>query len=167
MMKLIRTIISSVIEGNIKYFAGSGRVGETFANREYMQHYGFTSRPLKDGEGLVLKQGDKVFLIASDDRRYRISLAEGEVALYTDEGDKVHLKRGGVIEIEAGTKITGKAPMIELTDEAALRRLIDERIVALFNSHTHPGVSSGSGSTGTPSTPLQLDDVSTSKVKGY
>jgi phage gp45-like len=167
MMKLIRTIISSVIEGKIKYYSGSGRVGETFANREYMQHYGFTSRPLKDGEGLVIKQGDKVFLVASDDRRYRISLEEGEVALYTDEGDKVHLKRNNEIEIKAGTKCTVNSPLVELSDEAALRRLIDERFVTLFNMHTHPGVSSGSSSTGAPSTPLQLDDVSTSKVKGY
>lgn len=105
MKGLVRTLISSVTEGMIKRFSGSGRPGELFANREYFQHYGFTSRPLQGAEGLALVQGNTIFLVASDDRRYRIELAAGEVALYTDEGDFIHLKRNNLLHISSGRKV--------------------------------------------------------------
>jgi len=46
-------------------------------------------------------------VIAVEDRRYRTKgLAEGEVALYTDEdgsgGHRIHFKRGNIIELVAG-----------------------------------------------------------------
>jgi phage gp45-like len=44
-------------------------------------------------------------VFASDDRSYRISLDEGEVALATDEGDVIHLKRDHKIEITAGNAL--------------------------------------------------------------
>ena len=99
MITMIRSIISSVAEGVIKRFSGIGRPGETIASREYFQHYGFTSRPRAGAEGVCLKQGNNVIMIASDDRRYRIAVEDGEVALYTDEGHYLHFKRGGTLEI--------------------------------------------------------------------
>jgi phage baseplate assembly protein V len=106
MITLVRSILSSVVQGAIARFSGSGRIGEAFAGREYFQHYGFTSRPKAGAEGLVLIQGNTVYLIATDDRRYRIALEEGEVALYTDEGDRIHLKRGGEILVSSQGTVT-------------------------------------------------------------
>jgi len=162
MLKMVRSIISSVTEGVIKRFSGSGRSDETFTNREYFQHYGFTSRPLKDAEGIVIKDGNNIILIASDDRRYRIQVEDGEVALYSDEGDKIHFMRGKVIEITSGAKVTIKAPAVELAG-GSLRKLIDERLVDAFNSHTHPTAALGSPSM--PTTPLVLANVATEKTK--
>ncbi|MCE5274873.1 MAG: phage baseplate assembly protein V [Deltaproteobacteria bacterium] len=102
MMTLVRTLISQVAEGVIKRFSGSGRSNETFAAREYFQHYGFTSSPKAGAEGVAIVQGNVIYLIASDDRRYRVSLADGEVALYTDEGDFVHFKRGNLLHVSTG-----------------------------------------------------------------
>lgn len=105
MIDMIRSIITSVAEGVIKRFSGTGRPNETFTNREYFQHYGYTSRPLPDAEGIVLKKGNNIIMIASDDRRYRLEIEEGEVALYTDEGDFIHLKRNKILHINTGNKL--------------------------------------------------------------
>lgn len=69
---------------------------------EHVEPYGFTSEPLKDGlpEAFSLFfDGDRshgiVFCVA--DRRYRLKpLKAGEVAIYDDLGQKVHLTRSGI-----------------------------------------------------------------------
>ena len=62
--------------------------------------------------------------MASDDVRYRIKLVDGEMAIYTDEGDYVHLKRGRVIElvtetllVKASKKVRFETPLIEASGE--------------------------------------------------
>ena len=152
---MIRGIITSVVEGVIKRFSAVCRAGETISNREYFQHYGLTSRPLPGAECIIIKDGNHYIMVASDDRRYRPAVEEGEVALYTDEGDKAHFKRGKIYEIIAGeqlvittkaagitaaTSMTVTSPEINLGgDRAALQALVDERILALINAHTHGG----------------------------
>ncbi len=115
MVKMVRGIITEVTEGEIKRFSGTGRPGETFMDRELFQHYGLTSRPKADAEIIALKQGNVVVAIASDDRRYRIKLQEGEVCIYTDEGDFVHFKRGKEIHISTGNKL-----LIDATNEVEI-----------------------------------------------
>lgn len=86
---------------------------------ERFQNYGFTSHPHPGAEALavcVAGSRDHAVVVAVDDRRYRLaSLSEGEVAIYTDEGDKVVLKRGGVIEVTAATKVRLATPLVECT----------------------------------------------------
>ena len=86
---------------------------------ERFQNYGFTSHPLAGAEAVaasVAGNRDHVLVIAVDDRRYRLrGLAAGEVAIYTDEGDKVVLKRGGTIEVTAATKVRLVTPLVECT----------------------------------------------------
>lgn len=95
---------------------------------ERFQNYGFTSHPLAGAEAaVVFPNGDRAhgMILAVDDRRYRLkSLAPGEVAIYTDEGDKVVLKRGRVVEIttetlrvNAATKVELNAPTIEMNGQ--------------------------------------------------
>jgi phage baseplate assembly protein V len=82
---------------------------ELHSNVDRVQNYGFTSAPLPGAEGVFLSVGgsrEHGVIIAVDDRRYRLKpLAPGEVALYTDEGDKIHFKRGNKIEINSGAEI--------------------------------------------------------------
>lgn len=163
MITMIRSIISGVKEGVIKRFGGSGRPGETFADREYFQHYGFTSRPLAGAEGILLKQGNNIILIASDDRRYRIEAADGEVALYTDEGDHIHMKRGRVVEINtdtlkvaAATQVLLETPLVKTTGEVKAELDITDHITGsgrsmesmrtVYNGHSHTGDSGGTTS---------------------
>lgn len=70
---------------------------------EHVEPYGFTSEPLDDEQPEAFAAffgGDRshgiVFCIA--DRRYRLTkLKAGEVALYDDQGQKVHLTRDGIV----------------------------------------------------------------------
>jgi phage baseplate assembly protein V len=84
--------------------------GEVRDNLERFQEYGFTSVPLPDAEAVAVFLGgnrDHGIIISTDDRRYRLTgLENGEVALYTDEGDFIKLKRNNEIEINSGSKIT-------------------------------------------------------------
>ena len=181
MRRMIRGIIDNIVEGAIKRVSMRGLAGETILSREVFQHYGFTSRGLAGAEGIMIREGNHLVLIAEDDRRYRIALQDGEVALYTDEGDKIHLKRNRIIEIVGGEKVlvatksleatattsaTVICPVINLGGEReGLRRLIDERFKTLFDGHKHAGVQTGSGTSGTPTTTLDFGDHATDNVR--
>ncbi|WP_312375845.1 phage baseplate assembly protein domain-containing protein [Pseudomonas oryzihabitans] len=101
-----------------------GLAGEAVTG-ELMQQYGFTSAPLAGAEYIALPVGGNsrhTVVIAVDDARYRLTVVDGEVALYSDEGDHVHLKRGRVIEVvtetlvvKASTKVSFETPLIETT----------------------------------------------------
>lgn len=109
---MIRGIFTAVVEGVIKRFSASGRPDESFENREYFQHYGFTSRPLSQAEAIIIQEGNQIVAIASDDRRYRIRLESGEVALYDHLGQKILLKVDGTIQVLAVNEIHATAPLV-------------------------------------------------------
>lgn len=103
-----------------------GLAGEPVVG-ELMQHYGYTSGPPAGGDFIALPIGGNskhVVVIATEDARYRLKVEDGEVAIYSDEGDHVHLKRGRVIEVETETllvkaskKVRFETPTIETTGE--------------------------------------------------
>jgi len=195
---MIRGIVIAVIEGFIKLFSASGRTDESFDQREYFQHYGFTSRPLPGAEIIIIREGNHILAIGSDDRRYRLSIVEGEVALYTDEGDKIHLMRNKTIHIVSGNKLIADiANEVDINTKAAKvvattscdvtspavtinaavsciinspsvllggssgtpRFLVDERMIALYNGHTH-------GASPVPSQQMSLANECTVIAKG-
>ncbi|ELY4100554.1 phage baseplate assembly protein V [Cronobacter sakazakii] len=97
--------------------------GDTKENVEYIEPYGFTSTAHAGAEAVVLfPSGDRSHgvVISVSDRRYRLKgLRSGEVAVYTDEGDSIVLKRGRVTEIttselvvNAESKISLNAPQL-------------------------------------------------------
>lgn len=81
--------------------------GEQFES-EHWSHYGFDSRPHpKDDKGYceVLFSRDQDITICTKDRRYRVNLKDGEVALYTGKDGDVKcrqiLKPDGTVLIQA------------------------------------------------------------------
>lgn len=92
--------------------------GEVRDNVERFQEYGFTSHPLPGAEAVVVFAGgnrDHGLVIAVDDRRYRLkSLQTGEVAIYSDEGDTIILKRGKVVEVNTDTFRVNAATLAEI-----------------------------------------------------
>ncbi|WP_254309085.1 phage baseplate assembly protein V [Rahnella aceris] len=70
---------------------------------EHLEPYGFTSAPQLEAEAIALfPDGDRSHgvIIMVSDRRYRVTgLRNGEVCIYTDEGDTITLKRGRTIEV--------------------------------------------------------------------
>jgi len=111
---MIRGTVISVLQGMIQRISATCRVDETLSNREFIQDYGFTSRPKPGAEVIFIREGNHFIAIASDDRRYRIALEEGEIALYDDLGQIVHLTRDGIVA-SSPTKISATAPEITLT----------------------------------------------------
>lgn len=159
--------------------------GEADDAIERFQDYGFTSHPHPRAEAIVLAlTGDteQSVAIRVDDREYRLTgLAQGEVALYDDQGQKIHLKRNKEIEVSgcdkltatvgqtanitAGASITAIAPAVNLGAASGLQQLIDARFKALFETHTHKNVQPGTGNSGPPNQTLELADVATSVTK--
>lgn len=130
---LKRRIFNMVARGIARAVDDSGGVqewqaeflrGELKGGIERFQEYGFTSKPLAGAEGIGIFVGgnrDHGLIIACEDRRYRLKgLADGEVALYTDEGDKIHFKRGGEIHVEAGTLLKITAPLTTISGVLAV-----------------------------------------------
>ena len=115
--------------------------GEVKDGVEHFQEYGFTSHAPAGSEGVGLfVSGDRGhgIVVAVGDRRVRLkNLAQGEVAVYTDEGDKIHLKRGRIIEINGGTRVDivagteVRAGSSSATDFVALAQLVLDRLNAL------------------------------------
>lgn len=66
----------------------------------YLQPYGLQSAPKEGSSAVQLAVGGdagSLVTIIVHDRRYTIALAEGEVALLDDLGQKVHLTRTGIV----------------------------------------------------------------------
>ena len=128
--------------------------GEHRDEVERFQNYGFTSNPLPNSECVVIFPGgnrDHGIVVGIGDREFRLkNLESGEVALYTDEGDKIHFKRGNKIEIHGDA--------IELGKDTLERIVNGETFRTLFNAHTHIG--NLGIPTGTPIIPMPLTALS-------
>ena len=123
--------------------------GELKDDVEHMEPYGYTSCPQPGAEGVALfSGGDRshgvVIVIA--DRRFRLQgLKPGEVALYTDEGDKIHFERGhkltfktGTLNVEASEEVHFKTPSLMHNN------------VNVGGTHAHGGVQPGGGNSAGP-----------------
>lgn len=179
-LMVARSVVSLVTDGGgiqlvqVKLLAGEVRDGV-----ERFQNYGFTSVPHPGAEGVMVCVGgdrDHGLVIAMDDRRYRLKgLAEGEVAIYDDQGQACHLKRDKTIHLygcdnliaDVATQATLNCPAINLGgDRETLQRLVDARILAILAAHTHNNVQPGSGSSGNMNEALDPDACCTDLTRG-
>ena len=125
---------------------------------EHWQPYGFTAHPLAGAEALVLSVGGHrahSVVVSCADRRYRlVGMEGGEVAIFTDEKDKIHFKRGRVIDIEthtlniqAATAVNFDTPLI--TSTGRIESAGDQVAGDISQiEHVHGGVQSGPSQTG-------------------
>lgn len=127
--------------------------GEVRDEVERFQQYGLTSVPLAGAEGVYLSLNgsrDHGVVISVDDRRYRLAgLAGGEVAIYDDQGQKVHLKRSGMVIDGAGLPVTIEntpkvrmvTPLLEVVGEIRDRCDSTGRTMSgmrsIYDGHTH------------------------------
>lgn len=134
--------------------------GEVKDNMEHLEPYGFTACPLAGSEALAgFIGGDRSHgvVIVVADRRFRLQgLKPGEVALYTDEGDKFHFKRGRVIDLEtvtlnikASDSVNFDTPLI--TSTGRIESDGDQVAAGVSQvNHPHSDVQPGSGQSGPP-----------------
>lgn len=134
--------------------------GEVKDNVEHLEPYGFTACPLEGAEALAgFIGGDRshAVVIVIADRRFRLQgLKSGEVALYTDEGDKFHFKRGRIIDIETVTlnvkateSVNFDTPLI--TSTGRIKSAGDQIAGGISQiNHQHEGVKQGTEQSGPP-----------------
>ncbi|MGA9223052.1 MAG: phage baseplate assembly protein V [Pseudomonas graminis] len=134
--------------------------GELKDGMEHLEPYGFTSCPHEGAEGLAaFMGGDRSHgvVVVVADRRYRLQALEaGEVAIFTDEGDKIHFKRGRIIDIETQTLniraakgVHFETPSITQTGTIVSQGDQIAGGVSQIN-HPHTGVKSGPDQSGPP-----------------
>ncbi len=109
--------------GGIQTTQVNGLAGEDLPGVELFQHYGFTSAPPAGTTAVVIPIGGKTthgIIVATEHGSYRLQgLENGEVALYTDEGASIVLKRGKIIEATCDTyRVTCKSFNVEASEGA-------------------------------------------------
>lgn len=147
--------------GAVQLVQGEGLSGENGQDDELFQHYGYTSNPPPGTMKIVLPIGGKTshsIIIATEHGDYRLQgLKSGEVAIYTDEGDRIVLKRGRLIEVttetlrintlvmevNADTKIDFNTPMVTCSQQATVQQRINGNGGMAINN------TNGSGATAT------------------
>jgi phage baseplate assembly protein V len=165
---LMRAVVRLVVDDSGLQVAQD----ETRDDCERLQQYGFTSVPLAGAAALLVFLGGNrahPLITNIDDPRHRKrQMQPGEVALYTDQGDYVLLKRGRIVEIKAGTKVRVDAPLVECTGDLSVAGNLTVSGNAnvsgtvtgttdvigggkALKTHTHGGVMSGGAVTGPPS----------------
>lgn len=90
---------------------------------EHWHPYGMSMHPKSGAEVLAFSVGgdmDHMVVIPGADRRYRVKVAEGEMAIHDDQGQVVHLKRGG-IEITSNKPVTVKGQKIVLDGDVEIK----------------------------------------------
>lgn len=149
--------------------------GEAADGVEFVAPYGMSALP-GQGDAIMLTVGgtrDHKVIIAVDDPARRIrDLAPGEFGF--SDGNSSVVFRSGALEIkttlpltiqaDGAVNLTGSAVNLGLLN-ATMRKLVDERFVALFNAHTHGGVQTGGGTTGAPTTPMATGSHTTTTTK--
>lgn len=113
--------------------------GEPLDNIDRVEPYGLSYRPKKGSRAyLFFPSGDRSYGVALviGDKRYQMDLQEGEVALHDDEGNHVHLKRGGIIKVKASTKVVADTPIFETTGDVVIAGIS-------FLGHTHSDAQGG------------------------
>lgn len=90
----------SAAEGALMRAQIDGLADETLEDREFVLDYGMSCRPHPGAEVLALFLAglrSNGVVVRVFDARYQIALAEGEVAIHDDLGQKVHLTRDGIV----------------------------------------------------------------------
>ena len=149
-------------------------LGKT-ANAEAIWQYGTGGRLPENAQVFCFNiegmEENKAGIGTTPTRRFRVN-EEGEVyfgnpltgsvTYYRSNGDIEIIGKNdqsvtldGALNIIASNGVNITASEINIgSSGATLRTLIDERFEALFNAHTHGGVTTGGGTSGVPSVPL-------------
>lgn len=130
---------------------------EPLSNLRRVEPYGFSYRPKPGCQTyLLFPSGDRSYGVAIviGDKRFQMELVEGEVALHDDENNYVHIKRGGIIEVKAATKVIADTPLFETTKDAKIGGNVEilgglrVRGKDVSDAHTHMSTAPGTPTSG-------------------
>lgn len=114
-----RAVVSGIDDdGGRQLVQVTGYADEVLDGIERFQPYGLSGVAPVGAEAVLLSLGGSrahSIAVAVEDRRYRLrALAGGEVALYDDQGQTVHLTRDGIV-VTSTRKVTVSAPEVGIT----------------------------------------------------
>ena len=107
-------------DGRVRMMQVSPRENLTLDGLEHIEPYGFTSHPLPGCEVIVASLGGnrgRALVLTAHDARHQIVIAEGETAVFTHLGEKVHLRQDNSILVKAGTRVLLDTPLTQLTGD--------------------------------------------------
>lgn len=84
----------------------------------HIEPYGLSYFPPGGGEVYCLFPGgdrSQGMVIVHGHKRYQMALVQGEIALHDDAGNYVHIRRGGIIEVKAFSKVIADTPQVDAT----------------------------------------------------
>lgn len=103
-MVVQRAVVEYVHSQNGRHFVQVVATGGEPYDAELVQPFGFASQPVAGAGAVVLNlNGDRSHSVAINvgDNRYRVEVGAGEVAIYNQDGAKIHLKAGRIIDFDA------------------------------------------------------------------
>ncbi|GAB3478740.1 phage baseplate assembly protein V [Azotobacter salinestris] len=115
--------------------------GELRDGVERMQNYGFTAHPHPGADAaiaFVAGNREQGIVLVVDDRRFRLKLEPGEVAMYDDLGNKIQLLRDRV-QITAVQALEIVAPDVAIAGNVAITGTLTNNGKDVGSTHTHPG----------------------------
>ncbi len=110
--KILLSVAHGIIEatkddGGLQFIQATYLEGETKNDVRKMHHYGFSSHAPVGSECIAVSVAgnrEASVVIATENREFRFkALKDGEVAIYTKEGDHIHFKNGNEIEVKTKT----------------------------------------------------------------
>ena len=152
---------------NVRLIQVKTTAGQPLDDIEHIEPFGFTSHPKAGAEAVVLAFGGNsshtIGLVVGD-RRFRMVIDEGDVAVYNSNADYLHLKANGEAILKSSTKVTVDSPTVDMTGALNVTGAVsmastlavngqstltgDATIAGKsFSSHKHPH---GNRNTGTP-----------------
>lgn len=130
---------------------------------EHMQNYGFTSHATGGDVAVAFVGGNREqgIVLVVDDRRFRLNLEAGEVAVYDDQGNKIELLRDMIkvtavqhVEVVAPTiKLVGDLELVgnlQMTGNISTTGTVMNNGKDIGSTHQHSGVLVGAANTGAP-----------------
>lgn len=114
--------------GGVQTAQVAGLAPEGLEGIEMFQQYGFTAAPPEGAMAIVLPLGGRTshgIVIATEHSSYRLQgLESGEVAIYTDEGASIVLKRNRIIAVECDEwQLNCKKYSVSASESAAFTTL--------------------------------------------
>lgn len=162
---LLRTTYS----GNVRLLQVKVPGGSALADLEHLEPFGYTGHAPDGAEAIVLALGGNSshsIVLLVGDRRYRLKIEKGEMAIYNQWHDVVHIKNDRSIHAKAALKVLLETPLVECTENLKVTGNVEiggnQTIAGTSTAadhissgisgkdHLHSGVTPGGSDTGAP-----------------
>ncbi len=168
-----RGVVTAVNDGDkMQSVQVKGLFGEIMDNAERAQNYGFTSHPLNGAEVVIVAvdadRSHPIIVVADDRSCRKLGIEPGEVAIYTHEGDYVHLKKDNEIEVSTQKLVVNATESVSITTK---EYTLNAETVSVFGSshigHTTPNYGmAGVNGTGSASIQANITQVGSHESTG-